>query len=315
MDKNTGKHRLGTHSSQVAVTIDGGELGFTYVGPLSLGQAGTVLDVVYDTGSDWLAVEGSDCTSCEGDTFDGTASGVRLEPTQSERLYGSVGLTGYVYSDRVCIDNTACVNDFEYFLISSQVGINGYTGLMEPVDGILGMSRDIVPPEYDYEIGPLFVKALSYAGYTQYNVFSFYLEGPGDVSFIDFNGFMQDHIKDANDSKITWLKLKDDFYWASYCQGISFGRPGLSDSEMDSPNAFGFTGGVEVFSVFDTGTSFSLLPPSFWQSFTDTLVSVSGIPEGTYQITDGFFAFVCDDAPALVDLYFMLDTYWYQMSK
>jgi hypothetical protein len=55
--------------------------------------------------------------------------------------------------------------------------VNGYAGIVEPVDGILGMSRDIVPEKYgDYELGPLFVKALSATGHSQYDVFAFYLD-------------------------------------------------------------------------------------------------------------------------------------------
>ena len=131
-----------------------------------MGQSGTTLDVVYDTGSDWLCVEGANCSNCEGDTFDGTASGVRIDAQESQKDYGSASLTGHTYKDRVCIDDL-CVNDFEYFLINSQKGVNGYAGILEPVDGILGMSRDLVPEEYgDYEIGPLFVKALSATGHT-----------------------------------------------------------------------------------------------------------------------------------------------------
>ena len=34
-----------------------------YMGQLSK------LDVVYDTASDWLVVEGSNCDSCEGNTY------------------------------------------------------------------------------------------------------------------------------------------------------------------------------------------------------------------------------------------------------
>jgi hypothetical protein len=40
-----------------------------------MGDSMTPLNVVYDTGSDWLAVEGSFCENCDGDTFDGDASG------------------------------------------------------------------------------------------------------------------------------------------------------------------------------------------------------------------------------------------------
>jgi hypothetical protein len=85
-----------------------------------MGQSRTVLDVVYDTGSDWLSIEGSNCSNCQGDTFDGSASGVRVDPQETSREYGSVSLNGHVYYDRVCIDGDVCVNDFEYFLINSQ---------------------------------------------------------------------------------------------------------------------------------------------------------------------------------------------------
>ena len=124
-----------------------------------MGTANTVVDVVYDTGSDWLAVEGSECKSCEGNTYDGT-KGIKTGTELAERNYGSAQLKGTTYKDRVCVTPSACVNDFEYFLISAQKGVNGYQGLSEPVDGILGMSRDIVPKGTKYELGPLLVKKL-----------------------------------------------------------------------------------------------------------------------------------------------------------
>ena len=76
-------------------------------------------------------------------------------------MYGSVELTGYEWRDTVCIAETACVSNFDYFLIDQQTGINGYQGLQEPMDGILGMSRDRPNPKYNMVIGPLYVKALS----------------------------------------------------------------------------------------------------------------------------------------------------------
>jgi hypothetical protein len=152
-------------------------LGFTYVGPLAMGASSTVMDVVYDTGSDWLAVEGSECKTCAGNTYDGSA-GTKTSTTISERNYGSASLTGYTWKDKICVTSSACIDDFEYFLIATQKGVNGYAGLSEPVDGILGMSRDIVPKGTKYEVGPLVVKALKDKGLTQYNVFSFYLTDP-----------------------------------------------------------------------------------------------------------------------------------------
>ena len=79
------------------------------------------MDVVYDTGSDWLVVEGHECSSCEGNTYNPDRSQGRprqISDTESERNYGSASLKGHEYYDKVCVDLNTCVADFEYFLIS-----------------------------------------------------------------------------------------------------------------------------------------------------------------------------------------------------
>ena len=38
-------------------------------------------------------------------------------------------------------------------------------------------------------------------------------------------------MKDEDDSKIIWLKLKPDFYWAATMTGVSFGNPEFKDPE------------------------------------------------------------------------------------
>ena len=40
-----------------------------WTGEIYMGML-TKMDIVYDTGSDWLVVEGSECTNCEGNTYD-----------------------------------------------------------------------------------------------------------------------------------------------------------------------------------------------------------------------------------------------------
>lgn len=84
-------------------------------------MGGTVnLDVVYDTGSDWVVIEGYECLECQGDKYDMVLSeGVpqKVAFTLSVREYGSAKLEGYEYSDLVCLRADLCVNDFEYFLI------------------------------------------------------------------------------------------------------------------------------------------------------------------------------------------------------
>jgi len=91
------------------------------------------MNVVYDTGSDWLVVFGSNCTNCNGTTFD-HMGGVPTTSGVSERHYGSASLTGREYRDEVCVDFRTCVREFEYFSILTQKGLN------PPIEGILGMS-------------------------------------------------------------------------------------------------------------------------------------------------------------------------------
>ena len=56
------------------------------------------MDVIYDTGSDWLVIEGSDCSTCEGNTYNigpsldtGTAA---VLGEIEERNYGKAVFTG-----------------------------------------------------------------------------------------------------------------------------------------------------------------------------------------------------------------------------
>ena len=75
------------------------------------------LNVVYDTGSDWLVVEGQNCNSCDGDVYNirpALVSGQAEELTEdlSSRSYGTATVFGREYKDIVCIDLNKCVQDF-----------------------------------------------------------------------------------------------------------------------------------------------------------------------------------------------------------
>ena len=79
------------------------------------------MDVVFDTGSDWLVVEGKNCSNCEGNTYNplkSAGNAQKVSTKLSERNYGSASLVGNEWKDKVCIDLNHCVNDFEFFLIS-----------------------------------------------------------------------------------------------------------------------------------------------------------------------------------------------------
>ena len=80
--------------------------------------------MVYDTGSDWLVIEGQSCYNCQGDKYDISQA---LENGQakldsingSERVYGSAKVSGKVYTDTVCVGLANCVEDFKIFLVES----------------------------------------------------------------------------------------------------------------------------------------------------------------------------------------------------
>jgi hypothetical protein len=108
-----------------------------FLGEIRVGSKKTIVDVVFDTGSDWLVVPDSNCTNCDGETINNEfAEQTSFELT--ERLYGSASLAGYTFKDRVCLTSSSnsCIEEFEYFAFTNQTGIN------DPIEGILGMSQN-----------------------------------------------------------------------------------------------------------------------------------------------------------------------------
>jgi len=75
-----------------------------FLGEVRVGEDQTLVDVVFDTGSDWLVVPDSTCTNCDGVLVDN--SGARqTDDILSERLYGSAALKGYTYESKVCLSS------------------------------------------------------------------------------------------------------------------------------------------------------------------------------------------------------------------
>ena len=80
------------------------------------------MDVVFDTGSDWLSIHGTECEDCDGDKFDSYGSGTRVSVDEVERIYQGTLLKGNEFRDKVCLSAGQCVNNFRYFLIEKQQG-------------------------------------------------------------------------------------------------------------------------------------------------------------------------------------------------
>lgn len=108
-----------------------------WTGKIAVGSNGTEMDVAFDTSSDWLALEGSECKTCTGDVFDAglSTSAKKTGKKSHERRYDEIRVTGTEWTDKVCLVFDRCVTDFEFFLIESQ------TFMKEPIDGFLGLGR------------------------------------------------------------------------------------------------------------------------------------------------------------------------------
>ena len=85
--------------------------------------------------------------------------------------------------------------------------------------------------------------------------------------------------------------------------------PGTTDTIAASPNAYSFGLGAELFTIFDTGTSFTMIPNEYWIAFTDNLVLVNSLR--TYNVESGIFIFDCAEKSSIPDLYFMFDSHWF----
>ena len=104
-------HKLGQTADSLDLVNSSGTM---WTGPIVMGGT-TMLDVVYDTGSDWLVIESETCSNCEGNKYDladSAGTPVKTNSQQTERNYGSASLQGYEYKDKVCVTLNVCLDEF-----------------------------------------------------------------------------------------------------------------------------------------------------------------------------------------------------------
>ena len=294
-------HKLGqsTDSSKVLTSQDG----TLWTGSIYMGTENKAMDVVFDTGSDWLLVEGSDCASCEGSVYDPSTSTAskRVGAEESQRVQGAMQLKGTEYTDTVCVTDLACIEDFEYFLISEQ------TNMREPIDGFLGLARNkpfYLKPEDGITRGPSFMMALENAGLISSETFSFSTAPARRESIIDFGEPNERRMRDP--SELQWINLNEDFFWSAQSQGFAIFHPdnswewGSINGKEDTVNE------GSVYSVFDSGSPAIIFPKEYFGSFLKEMYDEMGGDE--YEVTNGFVYSKCyEDFPAI---YFLIDGKW-----
>ena len=112
-----GKHRLGLDDQTALYNVENQ----LYYGPLFIGSENIEMQVIFDTGSDWLMIESTDCKTCEGAKYDWDKSTYfnRRTVVQENRTYGTIiHLQGYRVTDQVCLGRGEnCVSPFSWLLI------------------------------------------------------------------------------------------------------------------------------------------------------------------------------------------------------
>ena len=63
--------------------------------------------------------------------------------------------------------------------------------------------------------------------------------------------------------------------------------------------------------IFDTGTSFSMIPKTYWDAYTKQIISSFKIENA--QVVNGFFSFSCSERTKIQKLSFMFNGYWFEM--
>ena len=179
----------------------------------------------------------------------------------------------------MCILFSACVEGFEFFLIENQKGI------AEPIDGILGMSRNNpfhVAPEAGNTTGPLYVEALAKAGIIPENKFSFYFTEPGTLSWVDLGEPQLDNIR-SNATLVDTQMIEEDFFWSGYCQGVAIGDTteanvyswGTTDDyTTEKNNAF--------YSIIDTGSTALMISALYFESLITKIMAK--VPDAEWSL-------------------------------
>ena len=195
----------------------------------------------------------------------------------------------------------ACINNFEFFLIYEQ------EGLRDPVDGVLGLSRNkpfFLSRGQGTNRGPSYLMAMENSNLISERSFSFSMSPFGSDSHLDFGAPQNSRMRDP--SELTWISLNDDYFWSAHCQGFALGSPDNSWAWGSVKGQTDTIDGGEVYSIFDTGSSAIIFPKYYFEGVLFEIFKEMGGDE--YEVADGYVISKCyDDFPML---YFLFNTNW-----
>lgn len=232
-----------------------------YVGPMFLGNKLKEVQVVYDTGSDWLVVgNAEECVTCDSTPYD-TSDVISFEPVEDsdmELTYGSAYVMGFVATDNVCSRENAksCAN-MEFLSATYVEGLDG-------IDGIAGMSTGLS----EWSEGPRFIEELYNANKINAPVFGFYLAGPDEQSYLDVGVIQKSAMRDP--TEMVWIDVENEsFWWEASITGIKI----QSQTDPDAGVAYSIKSGSTA--LTDTGSSCTYIPPQYYSTFAEAFMKAT----------------------------------------
>ena len=166
-------------------------------------------------------------------------------------------------TDSVSLDNTkdTWLSSFNFLAIYEQKGIQ------KTFDGILGLSRQMVRPELDFENGPLIMQKMKETGLISREQISFYITTYNRQSFADLGSYDITNVRYEDPNQIVWLPMPkpNTLFWYSYIEGIMYESP-----DKTRMSKVGYTSQIRIDpepAIFDTGTSLIYIPQKYGDDF------------------------------------------------
>jgi hypothetical protein len=216
-----------------------------------MGTSFSMSPIVFDTGSKWLAVMGSQCSTCNsayqlpylykyssnvGNSFTQTS-------TSTDTInYSRGSLSGFYATDKVCLSasSTTCTPNFRFMLATAQ------TLMMPNTVGIAGMNTD------SDGTGPSLIKSMKSSGVITKAAFCFYLTSPTSTSYLDIGIIDNTAMKDYT-NLIMQNIIPGNYWWSNYVEGIQFGTSTSDSWGLDS-----------TIGITDSGSSCLNVPPKYY---------------------------------------------------
>jgi len=162
-----------------------------------------MLDVVFDTGSDWLVLETNMCDDCNGTVYDTEKSfNFKFDATNlTKKEYGDASVTGYIARDSISVGGGTYLANFPWLAITEQKGIE------ENKEGVLGFSRQSSAGEE--RSAALIADYLTINNQISRETISFLIHNDNKYSFVDFGKWDINMTKNADPDNIVWVEMPE----------------------------------------------------------------------------------------------------------